>query len=138
MPRIAGHYRFAPPLDAAGNRIRRDGSTTDGWLIIQCEPDLGRYLRQLRMMENRASPWLSDPLWGTHVSVVRGEALPDPRAWNDREGQLVEFEYLLPPQAVGEYAFFPVICEDALDYRERLGLPREPQWGLHLTFGNSK
>ncbi len=138
MPRIAGHYRFAPALDASGNRRRRDGSTTDGWLIIQCEPDVGRYFRHLRMLERPSSPTLSDPLWGAHVSIVRGEALPDPKAWNDREGCAVEFEYRYPAQEIGEYTFFPVICEDALDYRERLGLPREPQWPLHLTFGNFK
>ena len=138
MPRLTGVYRFAPPLDASGNRTRRDGSTTDGWLIIQCEADVGRYLRQLRMLERRASPPLSDPLWGPHVSIVRGEVLPDPAAWNDREGRIVEFEYAYPPQEIGEYALFPVICEAALDYRERLGLPREPQWALHLTFGNFK
>ncbi len=138
MPRVTGQYRFAPPLDASGNRIRRDGSTTDGWLIIQCEPDVGLYLRRLRMLDHRAATALSDPLWGAHVSVVLGEALPEPSAWMGREGVTVEFEYLLPPQTIGEYAFFPVICEDALDYRERLGLPREPQWPLHLTFGNFK
>jgi hypothetical protein len=138
MPRITGVYRFAPPLDASGNRTRRDGSMTDGWLIIQCEPDVGRYLRQLRMLERRASPLLSDPLWGAHVSIVRGESLPNPAAWKDCEGRIVEFEYQCPPQEIGEYVFFPVICQDALNYRERLGLPREPQWPLHLTFGNFK
>jgi hypothetical protein len=138
MPRLTGVYRFAPPLDASGNRIRRDGSTTDGWLIIQCEPDVGRYLRQLRMLQRPALPLLSDPLWGAHVSIVRGEELPNPADWKDREGRVVEFEYQYPSQEIGEYVFFPVICEDALDYRERLGLPRDPQWPLHLTFGNFK
>lgn len=138
MPRIAGQYRFAPALDALGNRRRRDGSTTDGWLIIQCEPDVGRYLRSLRMLERRALPSLSDPLWGAHVSIVRGEDVPDTAAWNDREGCVVEFEYMHPAQELGEYAFFPVICEAALDYRELLGLPREPLLPLHLTFGNFK
>lgn len=138
MPRLSGVYRFAPPLDASGNRMRRDGRSTDGWLIIQCDPDVGRYLRRLRMLERRAAPPLADPLWGAHVSVVLGETLPDPRHWNDREGRVVEFEYVHPPREVDPYAFFPVICEDALEYRESLGLPREPRWPLHLTFGNFK
>lgn len=138
MPRLSGIYRFAPPLDASGNRMRRDGRSTDGWLIIQCEADVGRYLRRLRTLERRAAPPLSDPLWGAHVSVVLGEDLPDPRSWKDREGRVVEFEYVHPPCEVDEYVFFPVICEDASDYREALGLPREPRWPLHLTFGNFK
>jgi hypothetical protein len=138
VPIVEGVYRFAPPLDAAGNRTRRDGTTTDGWLIVQCDADVGRYLRSLRMLERRALPSVCDSLWGPHISVVRGEPLPNPEAWMDREGQSVEFEYLLPPRTIDEYTFFPVICEAALDYRELLGLPREPPLPLHLTFGNSK
>ncbi len=43
-----------------------------------------------------------------------------------------------PPQEIGDYVLYPVRCEAALDYRERLGLPREPRYPLHLTIGNLK
>jgi hypothetical protein len=42
------------------------------------------------------------------------------------------------PWRVGDYVFFPVRCEAALEYRERLGLPRAPRYLLHLTIGNLK
>lgn len=81
---------------------------------------------------------LSEPLWGAHVSVVLGEVPTNVKLWRDREGQTVELEYAQKPQFFGEYVVFPVQCEKALNYREQLGLAREPQWPLHLTIGNCK
>lgn len=138
MPSLTGICRFAPPLGPGGARTRRDGGTTDWWLILQCEPDVGRYLRQLYALDMRRTRQLSDPLWGAHVSVVQDEMPPDLTQWRALEGQAMTFEYLHPPQQIGEYAFYPVECAEALAYREALGLPRQPRWPLHLTFGNRK
>ncbi len=138
MPALTGICRFAPPLDAGGGRVRRDGSTTDWWLILQCEPDVGRYLRELYALDVRRTRQLSDPLWGPHVSIVQNETPPDLAQWRALEGQPMTFDYLHPPQEIGEYVFYPVACAEALAYREALGLPREPHWPLHLTFGNRK
>ncbi|MEQ1512757.1 MAG: hypothetical protein ABL934_08780 [Lysobacteraceae bacterium] len=138
MPSLTGICRFAPPLDSAGGRTRRDGSTTDWWLILHCDPDIGRYLRHLYALDTHRTRKLSDPLWGAHVSIVQNEIPPDPTRWKALEGWTMAFEYRLPPQEIDEYVFFPVDCAEALDYREALGLPREPQWPLHLTFGNRK
>ncbi len=121
--------RFAPPLGPGGSRARRDGGTTDWWLILQCDPDVGRYLRLLYALDVRHTRQLSDPLWGPHVSIVQNEMPPDLTQWRALEGE---------PQEIGEYVFYPVACAEALAYREALGLPREPRWPLHLTFGNRK
>jgi hypothetical protein len=129
---------FSPPLDARGGRVRRDGLTTDWWLILRCDPDLGRYLRHLFHLDARRTRRIVDPLWGPHVSIVQGEVPADSAAWKEGEGEPMTFELLYPPQEIGEYVFFPVRCDAALDYRERLGLPREPKYPLHLTIGNSK
>ncbi len=70
--------------------------------------------------------------------MVLGEVPTDLSAWKDREGAPMAFEIVWTPQAIGDYVFYPVRCDAALDYRERLGLPREPKYPLHLTIGNSK
>lgn len=138
MLALTGHCRFSPPLDARGGRVQRDGATTDDWLILACDPELGRYLRQLYLLGHRRTRTLSDPLWGPHVSIVQGETPRHAQHWKDREGAAMPFTLLWPPQELGDYVFFPVACEAALDYRERLGLPREPRHPLHLTIGNRK
>lgn len=138
MPVLTGTCRFSPPLDPRGGRVRRDGSTTDWWLILACDPELGRYLRHLHHLDARRLRQLSDPLWGPHVSVVLGEVPTDLSAWNDREGEPMAFEIDWTPQEIGDYVFFPVRCDAALDYRQCLGLPREPKYPLHLTIGNLK
>lgn len=137
-PRLHGVCRFSPPLDPRGGKVRRDGRTTEWWLILQCDPDLGRYLRHLHHLDARRTRSISDPLWGPHVSVVQDERPADLSAWKDREGETMSFELVYPPQEIGDYVFYPVRCEAALDYRQRLGLPREPRYPLHLTIGNLK
>ena len=72
----------------------------------------------------RRTRQVSDPLWGAHVSIVQNEMPPDLTHWRALEGQAMTFDYLHPPQQIGEYAFYPVECAEALAYREVLGLPR--------------
>lgn len=136
--RLTGVCRFSPPLDPRGGRVRRDSGSTEHWLILACDPELGRYLRHLYLLDARRTRSLSDPLWGPHVSVVQGEVPAQPACWKDREGAEMAFELRFPPQEIGDYVFFPVDCEAALDYREALGLPRAPRHPLHLTIGNRK
>ena len=62
MALFTGTCRFSPPLDPRGGRVRRDGSTTDWWLILACDPELGRYLRHLYHLDARRIRQLSDPL----------------------------------------------------------------------------
>ncbi len=138
MPLLEGTYRFAPALGPDGNRVRRDGSTTDWWLIIQCDRDVGRYLRRLHTLDAPYHPPIAEPLWGAHVSVVRGETPTNLEHWRDREGGTVTLTYEHSPQEQDGYVYLPVECAAALDYRELLGLTRDPRWPLHLTIGNRK
>ena len=86
MPSLTGIYEFAPALGTDGNRVRRDGSTTDWWLIIRCDRDVGKYLRHLYKLESPATSEISEPLWGAHVSIVQDERPPNIEHWKDREG----------------------------------------------------
>jgi hypothetical protein len=138
MPIITGRYVFSPTLGTSGNRARRDGGTTDWWLIIQCDRDVGRYLRHLYASAHPAAGPVNEPLWGPHVSVVHGEVPPNPDPWSDRQGREIAFEYAQEAEETDGYIYHPVTCIELLDYREQLGLTRAPRLPLHLTIGNFK
>jgi hypothetical protein len=74
--RSLGTFRFSPTL-RNNSHTRRDGSSTRWWLIIDCDPDLGRYLRHLFALGHFRTRTLQNPLWGPHISVIRGEEPAD-------------------------------------------------------------
>lgn len=131
-----GTFRYAPTNH--GSTARRDGGTTEWWLILDIDPELGRYLRaeyarfRYRTVEARA------PLWGTHVSVIRGEEPADKSAWKRHDGKRVEVRYSWDVTAMNDYLWLPVWCPAANAVRVELGLPANPTPPLHLTFGNTK
>ena len=89
------------------------------------------------MATNRVSQ-LSEPLWGTHVSVIRDEKPPSLTHWKRLEGAELLVTYSNQVEIYSTYAVVSASCEMALDYREELGLSREPALPLHLTIGNLK
>ena len=131
-----GHFRVSPAL-RNGSLTRRDGGSTKWWLIIDCDPELGRFLRHLYMIAHHRTRTLQAPLWGPHISVIRGEEPPNAATWGDGNGLEVEFEYDPVARETDGYVWCPVLCAPALDLREKLGLSRSPELALHLTIGNS-
>jgi len=69
---------------------------------------------------------------------VANEIPPDQTHWREYERKWIEFEYTPVLKSNGVYVWLPVICEEALDLREELGLSRNPYHPLHLTVGNNK
>jgi len=138
MPTLIGTYVFAPTIGPGENRTRRDGTTTHWWLILKCDRSMCRYQSRLLHFAEPGDSGISEPLWGSHVSIIRGEEPPNKALWNSMEGKQVSIEYEQSPQEIHGYVFLPVTCEPALDYRQDLGLPREPEIPLHLTIGNRK
>lgn len=105
------------------------------WAILECCPDLGRYYLE---QAKRAFWWhsgLQKPAWGPHVSFIRGEEPPAGldswRAMGDIE---VPFLYTGKIKSDGKHFWTTVFCQPAEDIREKLGLPRQPEFPLHLTF----
>jgi hypothetical protein len=79
------------------------------------------------------------PAWGPHISVVRGEMPRNKALWGQYEGTQIRFRY--DPNDVrrnDEYIWLPVECPALLDFREELGLRREPRQALHLTVAHWK
>lgn len=130
-----GTLRYSPEL-GKGSHTRRDGGSTQWWLIIDCDPELGRYLRYQFMRGNHYTRSLQSPLWGAHVSVIRGEIPANMDAWKHLDGATIDFEYDPAVCETQGFVWCPVRCNQALDLREMLGLAREPEPPLHLTIGN--
>lgn len=108
------------------------------WLVIDVEPDIGRYYRHLYQSHHHNCRTLLRPSWAEHISVVRGEILPSEELWQKYHGESIEFEYISEIYDDGLYFWLPVICDRALEIREELGLPREPEYSLHITVGNCR
>jgi hypothetical protein len=134
--RSTGTLRFSPTL-RNGSHTRRDGGRTRWWLIIECDPELGRFLRHLYAIGHYRTITLQPPLWGPHISVIRGEVPPNAAAWGSADGATVEFEYSSELLETNGYVWSPVECTRALAIRELLELPRSPDPPLHLSIGNS-
>jgi hypothetical protein len=133
--RSIGTFRYSPEL-RTGSHLRRDGGSTRWWLILDCDPELGRFLRHQHTVAIHRTRTIQAPLWGTHISVIRGEEPPNAKEWDRLQGTEVEFEYEPVVQETDGYLWVAVACPGALDHREQLGLPREPYPPLHLTIGN--
>ncbi len=133
--RALGTFRYSPEL-RKGSLERRDGGSTRWWLIIDCDPELGRLLRHLYAVATYRTRAIQAPLWGTHISVIRGEEPPNQADWGRLQGAEVEFDYESQFQETEGYLWVAVACALALELRGQLGLPRDPQPPLHLTIGN--
>lgn len=130
-----GTVRYNPTI-RGDSTTRRDGGSTEWWVILDCDPELGRLLRHFYQQSRFRTVNPQPPLWGTHVSVIRGEEPPDKAKWKARNGLSVPMEYELTVWETRGYLWVPVWCPAANDLRTELGLPPEPTPTIHLTFGN--
>lgn len=117
-------------------------ASSDRWLVLMCDDEISKYYRHLFTMQH---PYLnsdhhgklSRPVWGTHISVIRGEKIPNYHLWGLEKDKLVEFEYEPGVEDNGEYYWLKVKCDFLLEIRSKYGLPRYPRFGLHLTIGRT-
>ena len=117
-------------------------ASSERWLVMMCDDEISKYYRHLYTMQYpylnaERSGKLTRPVWGTHLSVIRGEYIPNNKLWGLDANKLVEFEY--EPGVIDnkEYYWLKASCPYLLDLREKYGLHREPRFGLHLTIGRT-
>jgi hypothetical protein len=105
------------------------------WLMLKCCPDLARYYLSMFNWANRANFLIQKNAWGSHISVIRGEEPKNKEFWKENFGKLVTFKYTGEIKTNNIYCWLSIECEEVLDIREKLGLPKYPVFGLHLTLG---
>lgn len=112
-------------------------ANSERWLIVMCDDEISKYYRKLFYTEY---PWLGKltrPVWGTHISIIRGEKIPNANLWKLDENKIIEFEYEGGVKDNGEYYWLKVNCPYLSNLREKYGLSREPRFGFHLTIGRT-
>lgn len=104
------------------------------WALLECDDEIARYYAwQLKRRGVEVYP-NDKGLWGTHVSVLKGEAPPITQPWGKYEGYEIEFHYTqLIRFDNGKHAWVDVYSEDLSKIREELGFG--PKYWYHLTVG---
>jgi hypothetical protein len=114
---------------------------SDNWATIFCDDEISTYYRHLFIKQypylngfNKGIK-LSRPVWGSHISFIRGDEKIPSHIWGLDNNKIIEFEYQPEVKDNGTYFWLNVNCPYLLDLREELGLPRKPKMRLHLTIG---
>lgn len=106
------------------------------WLLLKCDDEIVRYYKWFLL--KYGFPVQHNALWGAHISVIKGEEIPDDRKWNwDAEiwrNLPLEFYY-------SHYVRNDNSCHHWIDcyskglsaFREYMGL--SPKLTYHLTIG---
>lgn len=107
------------------------------WLVLMCDDEISKYYRYMFYTE---FPWkgkLTRPVWGTHISIIRGEKIPNMNLWGIDSHKIIEFEYEGGVMDNGEYYWLKAKCPYLSSLREKYGLRSEPKFGFHLTIGRT-
>lgn len=121
-----GFINFDPTAGKAANKW---------WMIIQCPHDIVDYYEH--QLERWANTKTNKPLFGSHISVIRGEEPADEykTLWKQNQGRKIEFEYSHIVECSEEYCWLAVQSKDLEQIRSNFGLEPVPQFGFHLTIG---
>lgn len=117
-------------------------SSSEKWLVLMCDDEISKYYRHLYEKEypylnGNQSIKLTRPVWGAHISCIRGEYIPNIKLWGLEANKIVEFEYEGGVIDNKEYFWLRAKCSALSDLREKYGLSREPRYGFHLTVGRT-
>lgn len=105
----------------------------DDWLLLQVDDEIARYYaasikqRFLIDLHHKSK-------WGAHVSIIRGEPLPDGSKWGHDEGREIEIQYTHQIYTNGEHWWLNVECDELAEVRAQYGLPSDKRF-FHLTIG---
>lgn len=107
-----------------------------------CDDEISKYYRTLYSYDHKIlnagySTKLARPVWGTHISIIRNEKIPNHNLWGLNSNKLIEFEYDGGVIDNGEYYWLKVYCNELSNLREKYGLSKYPKFGFHLTVGRT-
>jgi hypothetical protein len=117
-------------------------ASSERWLVVMCDDEISKYYRHLYSKEypylngDRGGK-LTRPVWGTHISTIRGEKIHKPELWGLDANKVIDFEYEGGVIDNNEYYWLKVKCPYLSELREKYGLSKEPRFGFHLTIGRT-
>lgn len=116
--------------------------SNEKWLVLMCDDEISSYYRHLFTKEypylnGERIGKLTRPVWGTHISIIRGERIPNQKIWGKDANKIVEFEYEPGVLDNQEYYWLKAKCDYLSQLREAYGLNPEPRFGFHLTIGRT-
>jgi hypothetical protein len=105
------------------------------WVIVECPKDIIQYYHHWITKEEGVK--LNKPLFGSHISVVRGEEPSNDKKnlWGRRKEKIVTFTYNHEVGMENDYYWLRVHCQELNELRIELGLPPNVEFGFHLTIG---
>lgn len=104
------------------------------WVLLECDRAIAQYYCSLYSMEYFYKPKIQIPLWGAHISVIRGEILLS-QLKEEIQGMEVEFYYIPQIESNGIHFWHRVVCPILDDIREAFGLGKG-YVNYHLSIGN--
>jgi hypothetical protein len=109
---------------------------TQGWCVVNVDREITRYYRWL-ICKNVPGLRLHAPAWDAHISIVRGERLPEDlkHLWKRYHKHITEFEYSHEVYQNGHFWFVKVRAPHLKAIRDEFRLPSD--WSLHLTVGRT-
>lgn len=104
------------------------------WALLTCDDEICKYYAW-QMKRRGVELYPNDKgLWGTHVSVLKGDVPIDPSKWGKYQDYEVKFHYNhLVRYDNGKHAWVDVYSEDLSFIRQELGFDAKPWY--HLTIG---
>lgn len=112
-----------------------NGVIAESWVLLECDTEIVRYYTYFL---NKKGIKLEKPLWGAHISIVRGEYDILPEDYKDKfgynNGTELSFNYgsLVTN---GIHWWLEVESKELEDLRLHLGLDKHPDFGFHITIG---
>ena len=104
------------------------------WLLLMCDQEIVNYADY--WLKKRGIYSYKYSLYGSHVSVIKGEVPPNRKLWKKYHGKKIKFQYSNQCNDNGKYWWLFVNCPELTKIRVELGLPKDPPYfRFHLTIG---
>ena len=125
-----GVLRYSPKLIG-------DRPSSKWWAVLDCDPAIGKYYRDLYWLDHYKCQTLQRPAWKEHITVIRDEEPPHKQFWERYDGEVIKFQIVPGVKDNGEYYWVSVICPRLVEVRVELGLPPLPVFDFHLSVGHN-
>lgn len=104
------------------------------WALVECDREIAEYYNSLYSLEYFYKPKIQIPLWGAHISIIRGEVILTSLK-DEIQDMEIEFYYIPKIESNGVHFWHKVICPILDDIRLEFDLNKS-LIGYHLSIGN--